>query len=340
MITKLGSKTYLDEVTYQYDKFVKAILNATKDFSHSLSLDKENILSSNIIDKLYFNMDNFDFYGLFSKEIPARSTLMDILKRLENILREEYQLEGYAGKVYGDKETYHLFFDIDDSSFLFATISLEQIDDKYYLEGSFPSLKNNLEIITKNVILVDCLYQVGILKIKYNEEGVSKTSNEISECLSKNSISNIIIKGEGGFYQNEERIFNDLIPLILEVGPSNLKKHQLTLVSFLGRKQISEEDYLNEIIKLREEIKKITSSSSLDKIFKKRTKQKDLNELKLGHKVTCCLNPDCVNTIVQKVGADEIIIPFNQIPFANKCIVCLNNAREIIIPLKKETRKN
>ena len=85
MITKLGSKTYLDEVTYQYDKFVKAILNATKDFSHSLSLDKENILSANIIDKLYFNMDNFDFYGLFSKEIPARSTLMDILYRFRNV---------------------------------------------------------------------------------------------------------------------------------------------------------------------------------------------------------------------------------------------------------------
>ena len=340
MKTNLDSKTYLDEVTYQYSKFVKSFLDMSKDYSHSLSMTKEKLLSSEIKNKLYFNMDNFEMYGLYNNEINARSSLMDILKRIENLLRDKYQLEAYACKLFSDKEEYHLYFDIKDKTYLFTSISLEQIDNDYYIEGSFPSLNENLEVITNNIVLVDCLNQVGILKIRYNEEGISKKANEISETLTKNNISNIIIKGEGGFYQNEEKIFNDLIPIIVEVGPSNSKKHQLTLVSFLGRQQIDENEYLEKINLLREEIKKVTSSSSLDEIFKKRTKQKDLNELKLSQKVTCCLNPDCVDTISQKVGANEIIIPFNQIPFANKCIVCLNNAREIIIPLKKETRKN
>jgi hypothetical protein len=331
---------YLEETTYQYIKFMKSFLTLSFSYSKTLDFTKEDLINLNKLNTLYINMNEFNFLGMYEKEIIARNVIMDLLKRTENLLREEFLVEGYAGKVLEDNETYNLYFDIQDKTYLFLTISLEKYDDKFYISGNYFDLKNNLDVITKNITQVDCLNEVAILKIKYNEEGVSKQALEIQETLNKNNISNTIIKGEGGFYQNEEGILNSLIPLIVEVGPSNIKKHQLTLVSKLGRIQIDEEKYLEEIVNLLAKLKKNEQNNSLNDIFTKRVKQKNFDLLKVNEKLTCCLNPNCVSKIKEKTQCSKIIIPFNQNPFTNQCIVCLNNAREIIIPLVEKNQKN
>ena len=83
------------------------------------------------------------------------------------------------------------------------------------------------------------------------------------------------------------------VPLIIEIGPSNVKKNEVTIITKYENKQMAVDNLENEIDSIIKDIDTINHKQSMKKVMQVQKKQDDLENLKIGQMFCLCDDPNC-----------------------------------------------
>ncbi len=182
--------------------------------------------------------------------------------------------------------------------------------------------------------------QVVIIPIKDTPE-VNKKAEEIKEKLNKVGITTYIDNtSKSAGYKFAEAEVNG-IPIRIDIGPKDLEENKLTLSRRDTREKIIislNDDITKEVENLLENIQNNLYKQALDRRNKMTYVAHDLKEFEeiinknLGFvKAMWCGKEECENKIKEIRGTKSRCIPFESEHISDKCVVCGEKAKEMVI---------
>ena len=321
---------YKDMVMRKYEEVRKLISHYFNQFTLVSSIDSSLF---DEVDQSFLSLLSLSGICISSEEFKARKELLDLLKASKKIFFEVFNLETLEVKVFSDQEKYQLLF-VDENKDVFPLFSIDLVKkENYIVSFNFDCLIESIARIMscsyneiKNILFNE--YQLSILEIKNNKNEVKQKVKEI-----KNTISSL--------YKYHVDVLDEQLDLceqklltkyhiIIEVGPSNIKKGQLTLVTIEKRIQIDENELLSYLKILKEDNMNKYYKASLANIVSYQKKCLTLDSLEKGNRFCCCLDSNCLKQLENKIDTSSLYISFSGVKFSKKCIVCQNKANSII----------
>lgn len=285
----------------------------------------------------YLSLLSLSGLSISNEEFKARKVLLDLLKASKKIFYEVFNLETLEAKVLKGNEEYQLIF-IDGNFNAHVLVTLGLVKEENYL------VSFNYDLLVENIDkILSCSYanyrnitfsenQIAILEIKNNKNEVKQKVKEIKSLIS--SIYTYKVEELNSQVEECEKELLDQYHIIIEVGPSNVKKKQLTLVTKDSRIQIEETELLEKLNSLKEENTLKYYKASLSSIISYQKKALDVKLLSVGNRFCCCLDQDCLSLIEEKLNTNRFYLSFSGAKFSKKCIVCQKNATSIIFGVK------
>ena len=323
--------TYLEEVTYNIERIRTYLKRSLKDFSFISSFDA-SLLLDNFDNKNFISLDSFEGLIIEEDEMKVRKTLLDLLKLFKNMFKDLFYIETIEAMKKSELEEYSLIMlDEEMNSYEVVTLTLNKVD-KIYASFRFNELYNTIyKLISsqkENDIPFDSAYiKIAISLIQKTKNGVVKTSKELIEELKDYKVEVI---DEENYIEARSETLKDRIPLIIEIGPSNVRKEELTLISKLGRNQIKRVDVVEEIQKLSKLLNEEYYKKSFRNVLKYQAKCLHLEKLENGNRFCLCEDPNCINKVLDKTSSKTIYHTFSNVRFSKKCIVCAKEAKNIV----------
>lgn len=327
-----NSSIYLDEITLAYEMLREELKRR---------IEKNYHLVSKISSKLYdvFSEGSFfslnDLKGLIieDSEIEARNKLMDFIVLIKEIFKKTFSTETFEAKVFSKKEEYYIFV-INDQMESYSLVKLNlAYNDKYIVKMAFNKFGDffNWYKTTqnkRNAHFDSSWNQIALFCLKSNHNEVVHQAKVYKELLSDYRIS--LVENDGDYIKNEENLLDENIPLIIEIGPRNVKKHQVCLITSKRKIIVDESELINQIEMMKREINDDFYSNSLKQVLSFSKKQTDINLLEKGNRFCICMCPECLKVVKEKTNANKLFIPFTKSIFS-KCVVCNNKAKEVVL---------
>lgn len=333
ILEKNFNKLYLEEITYNLERVRDYLKTNLSNFS---LLESDNLFD--FIDLFnhgsYFSL--YELKGFFyeNDEIQARKKLMDLLKFFKDLFKELFAVETLEAKKIIEQEEYSLLLVGHDRTIELLSLKLMRKDNYVTLISldNFKEKISNLFDLNFNNLysFSSSLYQIGFSLIQNNKPEVNKAYHEIVNLISYKSI----LLGKKSYLDLESGFLKMHIPFLIEIGPSNLKKHQVTLISQFERKQINIDDFKMEIKKSIEENQKLFYQKSLKLVIDYQKKINNLIDLKDGNRFCLCDDSNCFNKVQEQVESNKLYHSFSNLGFTKKCIVCNKPSKNIIFIVK------
>lgn len=283
-----------------------------------LNYSEENIF--NIIKK----MPNINFIGANENEELMRHKIMNMISFIERFSQECAAVSTLSGKIVNENK-FKVYTMINDCYMDIAEIDYinKKFVGKINLALLFASLINHLD--EQGLIVPPSISNFQVCFLLDNlatANDYKKVDNYVKELSSKGIRAFIDFSSEPMKDKITHRI-KEGVQLLIEVYHKNIEKNSFILVNRLTgeKKKISSDDfkYLDSIL---EDMQR--------KIYQLNLK-KHLNNKPLS--ISCCMDQECIDSL--KEEKHELIIPFLQIGKADKCQICGNNVKKLLIKIKK-----
>ena len=327
VINKENKEIYLNQVIYKCEEIRNLILKTfINDFIFVSKIDLNLIPFK--ANKIYFSFDSYRGVCKFDDEFSARKKLLDIMKFFKKCFFDCFDVETIEVEVVGERGSYELLFSDDlNQSHLLLTLSLSND----LLDFSLIDLEKNIYIIISNAYDGFLSWDrsknpLVILTIQKNK--IASEIKRIKEQLINEEF--LVIDEVTNLSKMEEKLINEGHLLLIEVGPSNVKKQQLTLVTDELKRQIPINDLLLEINKVKDASRKHYYQLSLKKVLNFNKKVVNFDDLINGNRFCCCLEKTCLSKIQDKIKFKKLYYPFTNLRFSKKCIVCQKEGKNII----------
>ena len=322
---------YLEEVTYNVEKIKDYLKKALIGF-HMVYGSLSNKYSMILNRGEYFSLDYLNGIIIEEDEFITRKKVLDLLKLFKNMFKDIFHMETCEAKLFSNLEKYVLI-GLDDSkeSHILVEFLLEK-ENKNIATFTFENLNEKIAVIFKNYYsnqlpFDNAYHKILISLIQKNKPEVLKCLKEVKEIL---NCYLPIVTSKDNYLEVEEEVKKSHIPLLIEIGPSNVKKNQLTIISSLGKKQVLISNLLEEVLKLKEELNYSFYQRSFKEILIYQRKVMNLEEIKEGNRFCLCLDQKCVNQVESLFPNKRIYHTFSNLCFSKKCIVCNQEARNIV----------
>jgi prolyl-tRNA synthetase len=185
--------------------------------------------------------------------------------------------------------------------------------------------------------------QVVIVPIPYKgaeAEAIAAKAKELFEGLQKKGIA-VVLDDRGeytpGWKFNEWELKG--VPLRVEIGPRDVKQKQVMLVrrDTFQKTVAKEEEAVNAVEKLLDNIQSNLFNKAKKSLEESITTVKDYDEFKevLASKggflrASWCADQKCEEKIKDETGATIRIVPFEKEKPFSKCVLCGNEAKEVV----------
>ncbi len=180
--------------------------------------------------------------------------------------------------------------------------------------------------------------QVVIIPVQMQKEGVLAKAKEYQEMLAKAGLRVKLDDSDhtpGWKYAEYEM---KGVPIRLEVGPRDIQNKVVVLAKRnTGEKlTVNEADIVSEIVHLLDVIHKEMYQKAFKYLLEHTTEVRNLDELKEAldkggyAKMMWCEDEACENKIKELFQATARCLPFDQIPFDDKCPVCGRKAKKVV----------
>ncbi len=182
--------------------------------------------------------------------------------------------------------------------------------------------------------------QIVIVPIQMAKEGVVKKCLEIKERLEKVGFR---VKFDGtdktpGWKFSEYEMKG--VPLRIEIGPKDIEKNHMVIVRRVDhvKEFVEIDDLLEEKInKELHNIHDLMYKKALANLLNSITEVHNMDELKAAldkggyAKMMWCGDRECEDMIKNLYQATARCIPFDQLPFDDKCLVCGKKAKYVVL---------
>lgn len=318
-----------------YEKFRSLLTKVFHNFNLVSEIDES--LFTNKGD--YFSFITLEGSSIYEEEFSSRKKLLDLLKVFKKLFFDAFNIEVIEAKKIDQKEVYSLLYiDRNKDSYELVNLKLTKQNDLYVIRYSFNNLIEHIyRIISKEYNDISCFEfvenQIAILVIQKNKEGVLTKVKKIKEELNEYRFK--VFDSFDNLFDKENELLNDY-PLIIEIGPGNIRKKQITLIDKTNKYQIEEETLLIKVKSLIEEMDKGRYQSSLRNVLEYNSKCIDLEKLMIGNRFLVCENDSCLKQIKSKLETEDFYQPFTGVRFSKKCIICSKEAKNIIFATKNK----
>lgn len=335
LILKVKDKTiYLEDIMFAYEQFVDKIKNVDS-FCYVSEIDSELLT---IKDKIYFSLYQLKGLGSFKNEISARNEIMNLLMFIKTIMGEVFSIYPIEGMIDGEEDKYAIYlFDNYNSLQKIFEAQLIKENDNYIIKFGFIDLKETIYHIinseVKRFSFFSSKIQIGLLPIQKEKEGVMSSIKELKKELGRDYRVEIF-SSTSSYLLDEKRLLELGIPLIIELGPSNLKKGQVTICTRNDKTQESL-FMIKDVIKEKGyQYDSLLKVDSLDKVIENQKKVENLFSIKEGNKFVCCKKRECIEKIKQDNEFKELVMPFSQVVNSSKCICCGDKGQSLFFGKK------
>lgn len=180
--------------------------------------------------------------------------------------------------------------------------------------------------------------QVMIIPVASHKEGVLEKAEELREEISKYARVKVDSSDKKPGWKYSEYEMKG-VPIRLEVGPRDIKNNQVVLVRRDTREKlfVPMEDLEKTILSLQEDIHNSLYEKALNKIVDttnvalNEKELKEISETKDGFtKAMWCGKLSCEDKIKDEYGLTSRCIPFEQEKLSDKCVVCDEDAKELV----------
>ena len=328
VLEKENQKIYLEDVNENVERIKDYLKKSLKDFSfiHGFSI---SLLLNNYQEGNFFSLDSFQGLVLEQDEIKARKILLDLLKLSKNMFKDLFFIECIEAKKEKELEEYSLIL-LDDDQRSYEVLTLDLIkEDRIYVSFKYNELYEVIYHLISSYKGNDLPFDASFTKIAFSliqrtKNGVMKTCKELQEELVSYRST---ILSEENYLEAREEISQEGIPVIIEIGPSNVRKEELTLITKLGRIQIQRSEVKEEIEKVRKLLNEEYYKKSFKSTLKYQAKCLDFDKLNSGNRFCLCEDPNCLNKVLEKTDSKNLYHTFSNVRFSKKCIVCSKEAK-------------
>ncbi len=323
---------YLDEITLAYE-ILRVELKKRIEKSYHLVSGIGPELQKNFSEGSFFSLNDLEGLIIKNSEIEVRNELMNFIILIKEIFKKIFSIETFDSKILSKKEEYHIFI-INDQLESYSLVRLNlTCGNKYIVKIEF---NNFLKFFNwykttqkkRNVHFDSSYTQIALFCLKSKHNEVIHQAKVYKELLKDYRIS--LVVNDGDYVTNEEKLLDDNIPLIIEIGPRNISRHQVCLITSKRKIIVDDKDLINQIEIMRKEINDDFYSISLKQILLFSKKQTDINLIKRGNRFCICMCQTCLKVVKEKINANKVFIPFTKTLFS-KCIVCKKKAKEMIL---------
>lgn len=180
--------------------------------------------------------------------------------------------------------------------------------------------------------------QVVIIPVASHKEGVIEKAEELKDEISKYARVKVDSSDKKPGWKYSEYEMKG-VPIRLEVGPRDIKKNQVVLVRRDTREKIfvPMDELEEKILSLEEDIHNNLYEKALNKIkettnvARNKEELKEISETKDGFtKAMWCGKLSCEEKIKEDYGLTSRCIPFEQETLSDKCVVCGEDAKELV----------
>lgn len=325
---------------YIFSSSINELMNINYDFN-KISINN-NLLKEQEINLL----TNGKYIDAFTKARFNLVSLIDINVKLGEKLINVPFISGRD--LTNTQESYIILFPTSNNGFIkISELSyLGNINNMYYVKSNF-NINNALIGVLSNR-KDDRLFispkltknQIVIKTIKKNEQGVMKQAKEINNILMKDFL--LIL--DDTELDNESAYIKKGIPLIIKIGPMNIKHNSLTFISSVNDYKENiylsmDEDIVSYIHKLFDKIETNMYYEGINNLLSNNVKCKTFDELVTSlnnnkiSKVVICDSEDCLNKLDK--NKYYLLEEFNQRMFSHTCIICGNSGKRIITLVNK-----
>ena len=331
---------YLNSTMRAYEKFRLLLTKVFHNFNLVSEIDES--LFSNKGD--YFSFITLEGVSIYEEEFSSRKKLLDLLKVLKKLFYEAFNVEVIEAKKYGKREIYSLLFvDENKESYELVKFELSNINNLFIINYSVLNLIEHInKIISSRYNNLSCFEfnekQIAILIIQKNKEGVLSKVKKIKEELSEYKFK--VYDSFDNLLDKENALLKDY-SLVIEIGPGNIRKKQITIIDKTNKYQIEEDILLTKVKSLIEEMNKKFYQASLKNVLSYNSKCVEFSKLSVGNRFLVCEDKSCLKQIENQLKTKDFYQPFAGIKFSKKCIICSKEANNIIFATKnKKTQKN
>ncbi len=325
---------------YIFSSSINELMNVNYDFN-------KISINNNLIKEQEINLlTNGKYIDAFTKARFNLVSLIDINVKLgEKIINVPF----ISGRdLTNTQESYIILFPTFNNGFIKINelTYLGYINNMYYVKSNF-NINNALFGVLSNrkdnrLLISSKLTknQIVIKTIKKNEQGVTKKAKEISNILMKD-FSLILDETE---LDNESEYIKKGIPLIIKIGPMNIKHNSLTFISSVNDYKENiyvsmDEDIISYIHKLLNKIETNLYYEGINNLLSNNVKCKtfvelvtSLNNNKIS-KAVICDSEDCLNKLDK--NKYYLLEEFNQRMFSHTCIFCGKTGKRIVTLVNK-----
>ena len=312
---------YLKEVTYNYERVREYLKENLSSFTFVSNVsDIEFLISCS--EKEFFSLDHLLGLVFDNDERLLRNKLLDILNLFKSMFSTLFSIECIEAKE-SDNENYCLLCLIDNS---FKEVVSLRIDNcvGYIRFNDVKELIYNL-LEKESLSFLSYYYQIGLSLIQDNQPIVNSLKKEVESKLSKFKI----IHYNDNYLKTREKVHQNEVPLIVEIGPSNAKKREVTFVTKYETRQVSLDNFESEISSLIKVVDHLCHKESIKKVIGAQKKQDDIEKLKEGERFCLCSNLECKREVEKKLENKKIYQSFLNVSSNKKCIICSNPSSKV-----------
>lgn len=317
------SLIYLQPVTLIYEQIREYLKSHLNNFDFISQIDSE-LMINNHLSGSFFSLNDFNGLVIEKEEIKARNQVMDLLSLFKKTIKDLFYLEAIDAKFVHSKEVYSVI--IVGTSFTYSLVDIKiEFLDQIIVNISFNNIFDfisSLLIDFKNQI---CPFnisnnQIGIALLQSNHPEVISMSKKIAHILSNYRIHDYFINQN--YLEEESKLLVENALILVEIGPRNVKKNQVTLISKLEKNIVKFDDIESCLLKMINNLNNEVYRNSLKRVFTFQKNQKEIDLLKKGNRFACCLDSNCVDKVKKQTGGEKIYQSFSNINSSNHCIVC------------------
>lgn len=316
-----SSPLYLKEVTYNYERIREYIKNNLSSFTFISSVSEIEFLRDRL-EKEFFSLDELSGLIFEENEHLLRNKLLDILNLFKVMFSTLFSIECVEAKE-ADNENYSLLCVVDNSFKEVVSLRIEN-------NAGYIIFSNTKEILCQllekeDLSFFSYYYQIGLSLIQGNKPSVIALKKVIESKIKKYKVKLYC----DDYLKIRETACQKEVSLIIEIGPSNAKKNEVTIITKYENKQMAVDNLENGIDSIIKDIDAINHKQSMKKVMQVQKKQDDLENLKIGQRFCLCDNPNCREKIKCKLNVNTLYQSFLNISSNKKCIVCKNPSSKV-----------
>lgn len=314
---------YLQPVTLVYEQIREYLKSHLNKYDFISKIDFE-LMSKNHLNGCFFSLNDFNGLIIEQDEIRARNQAMDLLSLFKKMVKELFYLEAIDAKTADSKEKYSVIIVGYSMTYSLVEIEIECLD-QIFVHISFNNVLNFITSLLydfRNQISPFNIsnHQIGIALLQSNHPEVISMSKKIAHTLSNYRIDNYLISQN--YIEEESKLLDDSVSIIVEIGPRNVKKNQVTLISKLEKNIVKLDEIDTYLLKMINNLNNEVYKISLKRVFIFQKNKKEINLLEKGNRFACCLDNNCIDKVKKQTGGEKIYQSFSNINSSNRCIAC------------------